>query len=202
MQMYSSPTSPFARKARVTALELGLDARITLINISLSPVNPHRELRVHNPLGKLPALITDAGETLYDSPVICEYLDTLAGGGRIFPASGPARWTALRRQALADGLTDATVLVRYETAVRPTSLQWREWIEGQFLKVRTALDALESEDLGGAFDIGTLSVACALGYLDFRFPDERWRETRPRLATWYAATSERPSLASTRPSQN
>lgn len=202
MQMYSSPTSPFARKARVTALELGLDARITLINISLSPVNPHRELRVHNPLGKLPALITDAGETLYDSPVICEYLDTLAGGGRIFPASGPARWTALRRQALADGLTDATVLVRYETAVRPTSLQWREWIEGQFLKVRTALDALESEDLGGAFDIGTLSVACALGYLDFRFPDERWRETRPRLATWCAAISERPSLASTRPSQN
>ena len=200
MQMYSSPTSPFARKARVTAHELGLDARITLINISLSPVNPHRELRAHNPLGKLPALITDAGETLYDSPVICEYLDTLAGGGRIFPASGPARWTALRRQALADGLTDATVLVRYETAARPTTLQWQEWIEGQFLKVRTALDALETEDLGGAFDIGAISVACALGYLDFRFPEERWRETRPRLAAWHAALSERPSLASTRPS--
>ncbi len=200
MQMYSSPSSPFARKARVTAHELGLDARITLINISLSPVNPHQELRAHNPLGKLPALITDTGETLYDSPVICEYLDALAGGGRIFPASGPARWTALRRQALADGLTDATVLVRYETAARPTTLQWQQWIEGQFLKVRTALDALETEDLGGAFDIGAISVACALGYLDFRFPEERWRETRPRLAAWHAALSERPSLASSRPS--
>lgn len=199
MKLYSSPTSPFVRKVRVTALELGLDARLTPINITLSPVNPHRELRGHNPLGKVPALVTDTGETLYDSAVICEYLDALAGGHRIFPAPGAARWTALRRQALADGLTDATVLVRYETVVRPTTLQWQKWIEGQFLKVRTALDELEKESLDGPFDIGAISIACALGYLDFRFPDEHWRQTRPRLAAWYAAVSGRPSLAGTQP---
>ena len=200
MQLYSSPASPFARKVRVSAHELGLDARLQLINITLSPVNPHAGLRTHNPLGKIPALVTDSGETLYDSPVICEYLDALAGGGRLIPTAAAARWTALRRQALADGLTDATVLVRYEQAVRPAALRWQDWIEGQFLKVRTALDALEQEDLEGPFDIGAVSLACALGYLDFRFAEERWRETRPRLAAWYDAVSQRPSLLATRPS--
>ncbi len=200
MQLYSSPASPFARKVRVSAHELGLDARLQLINITLSPVNPHAGLRTHNPLGKIPALVTDGGETLYDSPVICEYLDALAGGGRLIPTAAAARWTALRRQALADGLTDATVLVRYEQAVRPAALRWQDWIEGQFLKVRTALDALEQEDLEGPFDIGAVSLACALGYLDFRFAEERWREARPRLAAWYDAVSQRPSLLATRPS--
>ena len=200
MQLYSSPASPFARKVRVSAHELGLDARLQLINITLSPVNPHAGLRTHNPLGKIPALVTDSGETLYDSPVICEYLDALAGGGRLIPTAAAARWTALRRQALADGLTDATVLVRYEQAVRPAALRWQDWIEGQFLKVRTALDALEQEDLEGPFDIGAVSLACALGYLDFRFAEERWREARPRLAAWYDAVSQRPSLLATRPS--
>ena len=199
MQMYSSPSSPFARKARVTAHELGLDARITLINISLSPVNPHQELRAHNPLGKLPALITDTGETLYDSPVICEYLDALAGGGRVFPSAGPARWTALRRQGLADGITDAAVLVRYETVVRPEALRWPQWLDGQWLKIRTGLDALERESLGERLDIGSISVACALDYLELRFPEERWRERRPHLSAWLDALSERPSLAATRP---
>ena len=200
MQLYSSPASPFARKVRVSAHELGLDARLQLINITLSPVNPHAGLRTHNPLGKIPALVTDSGETLYDSPVICEYLDALAGGGRLIPTAAAARWTALRRQALADGLTDATVLVRYEQAVRPAALRWQDWIEGQFLKVRTALDALEQENLEGPFDIGAVSLACALGYLDVRFAEERWRETRPRLAAWYDAVSRRPSLVATRPS--
>lgn len=199
MQLYSNPVSPFARKVRITALELGLAGRIELVNITQSPVNPHRELRAHNPLGKIPALITDSGETLYDSPVICEYLEALAGGNRLFPAAGPARWTALRRQALADGMADAAVLVRYEQTARPATLQWQDWIEGQFLKIRTSLDALEKEDLDAPFDIGAISIACALGYLDLRFPQERWRETRPRVAAWLAASSERPSLEATRP---
>ncbi len=199
MQLYSNPVSPFARKVRVSALELELAGLIELINITQSPLNPHRELRAHNPLGKIPALITDSGETLYDSPVICEYLEALAGGHRLFPAPGPARWTALRRQGLADGMADAAVLIRYEQTARPATLRWQDWIEGQFLKIRTALDALEKENLDGPVDIGAISVACALGYLDLRFPDERWRESRPRLGAWLAALSERPSLAATRP---
>lgn len=198
MKLYSNPNSPFARKVRVSALELGLADRLQLLEITLSPVSPHTELREHNPLGKIPALITDAGETLYDSPVICEYLDALAGGGRLWPAA-PARWQALRRQALADGICDAAVLVRYESVARPESLRWAQWLDGQWLKIHTALDALEAESLHGPFDIGAVSVACALGYLDLRFPEQRWREGRSRLTAWFAAVSDRPSLASTRP---
>ncbi len=200
MKLYFSPASPFARKVRVSALELGLAERIELLQISLSPVSPHTDLRQHNPLGKIPALITDEGAALYDSPVICEYLDALAGGARLWPAAGPARWRALTRQALADGITDAAVLVRYEQAVRPEPLRWAQWIEGQWLKIRTALEALERDSLEGVFDIGTISVACALGYLDFRFAEEGWRARLPRLAAWYALISERASLAATRPS--
>ena len=199
MKLYFSPASPYARKVRVSALELGLAERIELLPVTLSPVSPNAQLREHNPLGKIPALLTDSGEALYDSPVICEYLDALAGGGRLWPAGGPARWRALRRQALADGITDAAVLVRYEQTVRPEALRWNEWIEGQRLKIRTALAVLESESLEGPLDIGAISIACALGYLDLRFPEERWRDHQPHLANWFAALAQRPSLASTAP---
>jgi glutathione S-transferase len=199
MRLYFNPASPYVRKVRVTAHELGLDGRIELIGITLTPVNPHDGLRSNNPLGKIPALITDEGATLYDSPVICEYLEALAGGHRIFPAAGALRWTALRRQALADGIMDAAVLTRYEQAVRPQELRWQDWVDGQLLKIRTALDALERENLEGAFDIGAISIACALGYLDLRFASEGWRTTRPRLAAWLAAIGARPSLAATVP---
>lgn len=199
MQLYSSTASPFGRKVTVSAHELGLAGRIQIRNIRLSPGRPHAELRTHNPLSKVPALITDDGEALYDSAVICEYLDSLAGGNRLFPAPGPARWTALRRQALGDGLAEAAALVRYEQIARPTTLRWQEWIESQFLRIRAGLDALEKESLDGPFDIGAISLACALGYLDLRFPGERWRETHPQLAAWLATVSGRPSLAATRP---
>lgn len=199
MKLYFNPASPYVRKARVTAHELGLSDKIELISISLTPVSPHDGLRSSNPLGKIPALVLDDGTTLYDSPVVCEYLDALAGGNRIFPAAGAARWTALRRQALADGIMDAAVLTRYEDAVRPKELRWQEWVDGQFLKIRTTLDALERENLEGVFDIGTISIACALGYLDLRFASEGWRTSRPRLAAWAAAIGKRPSLAATAP---
>jgi glutathione S-transferase len=197
MKLYFSPASPFVRKVRVTAHELALSEKIELISITLTPVSPHEELRSNNPLGKIPALLTDDGATLYDSPVICEYLDTLAGGNRIFPAAGTARWTALRRQALADGIMDAAVLTRYEEAVRPKELRWQNWVDGQLLKIRTALDVLERESLQGTFDIGTISIACALSYLDLRFASEGWRTSRPRLTDWAAAIAKRPSLAAT-----
>ena len=199
MKLYLNPASPFARKVRISALELALTERIELIEVSLSPVQPHHGLRSHNPLGKIPALVTEADEALYDSPVICEYLDALAGGDRLWPAAGAARWRALRRQALADGLAEAAILMRYELVIRPEELRWSEWLDGQRLKVRTALDALEAEPLDGPFDIGAISIVCALEYLEFRFPEERWREGRPQLAAWHERLRRRPSVASTRP---
>jgi len=199
MKLYFNPASPYVRKVRVTAHELGLAGKIELISISLTPVSRHDGLRHSNPIGKIPALILDDGSALYDSPVICEYLDALAGGNRIFPAAGAARWTALRRQALAHGIMDATVLTRYEQAIRPEELRWQGWTDAQFLKIRTTLDALEHEALEGTFDIGTISIACALGYLDLRFANENWRKSRPRLTAWATAIGERPSLAATAP---
>jgi glutathione S-transferase len=199
MKLYFNPASPYVRKVRVTAYEVGLSERIELIGISLTPVAPHEALRSSNPIGKIPTLITDDGTAFYDSPVICEYLDSLVGGNRIFPAAGAARWTALRRQALADGIMDAAVLTRYEEAARPKELRWQDWIDGQFLKIRTILDALEREDLGDTLDIGTISIACALGYLDLRFANEQWRGSRPRLAAWLTVISRRPALAATAP---
>jgi glutathione S-transferase len=199
MKLYFNPASPYVRKVCVTAHELGHSGKIEYNSITLSPVSPHDGVRASNPIGKIPTLILDDGTALYDSPVICEYLDTLTGGNRIFPAAGAARWTALRRQAIADGIMDAAVLTRYEDTVRPKELRWQHWVDGQMLKIRTALDVLERENLEGAFDIGAISIACALGYLDYRYASEGWRTGRPRLGAWAAAIGKRPSLAATLP---
>jgi glutathione S-transferase len=199
VQLYFNPASPYVRKVCVAAHELGLSDRIEQTSITLSPVSPHEGVRASNPIGKIPTLVLDDGTALYDSPVICEYLDGLAGGNRIFPAAGPARWTALRRQSIGDGIMDAAVLTRYEDTVRPKELRWQNWVDGQLLKIRTALDVLEQENLADAFDIGAISIACALGYLDFRYASEAWRSSRPRLAAWAAAIGKRPSLATTAP---
>jgi glutathione S-transferase len=200
MKLWLNPASPFARKVRVVARECGLEGRIEEISIMVSPVKPHPDLAKANPLVKIPALSTEEG-TLYDSAVICEYLDSLHGKTPLFPRAGADRWRALRLQALADGILEAAVLMRYENAVRPEALQWGEWKAGQFIKVRGGLDALEQECAGWAarFGIGELTAACVLGYLDFRFPDEAWRKTRPVLEKWYAGVSQRPSMKATVP---
>jgi glutathione S-transferase len=199
MKLYFSPLSPYVRKVRVLAHEVGLAGRIEPETAVMSPVNPSPKLNVSNPLGKLPALVTDDGVALFDSRVICEYVDSLHGGARMFPPQGQARWTALRRQAAADGILDAAVGVRYETNLRPADKRWTEWIDGQMGKVRRTLDALESETFDRDLDIGTISIACALGYLDFRYPDEQWRAARPRLAAWYEKFSARESMRTTVP---
>jgi len=154
-----------------------------------------------NPLVKIPTLLLDDGTSLFDSPVICEYLDQLSGAPRLFPAPGPARWSALRRQALADGLMDAAILQRYEQTLRPEALRWPDWIAGQAAKVTGALDAMEAEaaGYGAAFDIGHVACACALGYLDFRYDQLHWRNGRPALDAWFAAISRRPSMVATMP---
>ncbi len=201
MKLWYSPASPFARKVRAAALELGLGGRIELAETTVVPSKPNEALARENPLIKIPALRIDDGTVLYDSRVICEYLDALAGGGRLFPAPGAARWQALRRQALGDGIMDAGILRRYELAQRPEALRWPDWLAGQLAKVNHGLDAAEREAVGWgeAFDIGHITLACALGWIDFRFPDSGWRAARAQLGAWFARVSQRPSLAQTAP---
>ncbi len=200
MKLFFNPASPYVRKSIVVAMENGIRDRIDIAPVLLTPVNPSDALNADNPLGKIPALVTDVGSVLYDSRVICEYLDTL-GEGKMFPASGPARWNALRLQALADGICDAAILARYETFVRPQALQWADWVAAQKGKFMRAVSALEAEagTLDDRIDIGTVSVAIALGYLDFRYADDNWRAAAPVLAGWHQKFYQLDSLQQTLP---
>jgi len=198
MQLHHNSISPYVRKVMVLAGETGLAARIEPVNRMMTPVSPDAALCADNPLGKIPCLITDDGMALFDSRVICEYLDSLHDGPKMVPAAGVARWTALRRQALGDGILDAAVNARYETFLRPQERRWDSWVDGQKEKVGRSLDALEAEDLEEV-DIGTITIGCALGYLDFRYADDDWRRGRPRLAAWYEGFARRPAMAVTAP---
>jgi glutathione S-transferase len=184
----------------MAAIEAGLDARIEMVNVALTPVTANAEVDRHNPIGKIPALSVK-GMDLFDSAVIAEYLDHQHKGRKLFPRKGRSRWVALRQQAMADGLLDAALLVRYEAALRPADKRWAAWSEGQMKKINGVLDQLEAEAkaLKGKLTIGTLSVACALGYLDFRFGDLDWRGHRPKLDRWFAQTSKLPSIKATMP---
>jgi glutathione S-transferase len=201
MKLYINKASPFARKARILAHEAGIADRIEEIDIVVSPVKANEVLARENPLTKIPALVTDQGETFYDSPVICEYLDTLHKKRKFFPEPGPRRFAAMRQQALTDGMLDAAVLCRYEMAVRPEALRWNDWIEGQKRKVFGGLHVLEAEvdSWGDEFGIAQIGVACVLGYLDFRFADWGWRAGHPKLAAWFERIGRRPSVAATMP---
>lgn len=201
MKLRYSPASPYVRKCLVLAHEAGLAGRVELVPTVTA--DPASGLAHDNPLGKIPALATDDGQILFDSPVICEYLDSLKGGGTFLPPAGPARWTTLRRQALADGILDASLLRRYES-LRPADEQSPGWHDKQKSVVARALDALEAEaerlgDPAGPTDIGRIAIACALGYLDFRFAADAWREGRPKLSRWYEGFARRPSMAATVP---
>jgi len=200
MKLRYSLTSPYVRKVMVAAYETGVEPRIERIPTAVAPTKPSGEIAAENPLAKVPSMVTEDGQVLFDSPVICEYIDSCHGGAKLFPAEGPARWTALRQQALADGMLDAGLLRRYELT-RPAGTQWAEWDAGQARKVTQALDALEAEaaTLSGPVTIGQIAIACALGYLDFRFDADKWRQGRPRLAAWYDAFAKRPSMTQTVP---
>jgi glutathione S-transferase len=198
MKLRHSPASPFVRKAMVLAHELGLAGRIEIVPTSVSPTAGNDTLAADNPLMKVPSLMAEDGTVLYDSPVICEYLDDLAGGNRFFPAAGAARWRALRQQALADGILEALILTRYES-LRPEEKRWSGWTEGQIRKAHQGLAALEREDLSGPPTIGQIAAGCVLGYLDFRFPEDGWRARHPRLAAWYEEFAERASMQATQP---
>ena len=156
------------------------------------------DLLAENPLSKIPTLVTDDGVALFDSPVICEYLDSLGDALPMFPEHGAARWRALKLQAMGDGIMDASVPRRGELA-KPKEAGRDALIARWRAAVERTLDALEAEVPHKAVDIGSISVACALGYLDFRFPQDPWRGTRPKLAAWFAAFSEEPAVAATVP---
>ncbi|MDM7947920.1 MAG: glutathione S-transferase [Oceanibaculum nanhaiense] len=203
MKLRYSTTSPYVRKVMVLAIEAGIDGKIEKDKTAASPIERNESLYADNPIGKVPALTTDDGMTLFDSPVICEYLDAEHAGGTFYPAKGKARWVALRQHAIADGLLDAALLARYEGFMRPQELRWDAWLAGQKGKVASALDMLEKEaaDLDGPITIGQIAVGCALGYMDFRFADDNWRGSRPKLAKWYEGFAARPSMQATVPPQ-
>ena len=203
MRLHYSYASPYVRKVMAVAIETGQREQLELTARKVSPVAPVAAVNQDNPLGKVPCLVTDDGVALFDSRVICEYLDSLHGGRKMFPAAGAARWTALRRQAEGDGILDAGVLTRYETFLRPEARRWPDWVQGQKAKIGRALDALEGEaaSFGDTVDIGTITIGCALGYLDFRYAADDWRAGRPRLAGWFENFGKRPSMATTVPKE-
>ena len=197
MELRFALLSPYARKVRVVVHEVGLADRIkmTVVNVRDKP----EDIVPWNPLGKIPALSLDDGGVLYDSPVICEYLDAEFGGRRLLPASGDARWRILTRVALVDGALDAAILARNER-LRSAERQSREWIDWQLGKMFRALDALEAEaPRFGELDLGLVGVGCAMGYLPLRVPEANDPARWPRLNAWYAQAVTRPSFAKTVP---
>jgi len=201
MKLYYGKLSPFVRKVMVLAHEKNLVSKLELTPAAITPTEPDRNLMLVNPLGKIPTLVLDDGSVLIDSPVVCEYLDTLGDGPRFVPAGGPARFRALSLNALGDGVLQAGMNVRVE-GLRPAGTQWEQWIAAQQLKVDNALDALNAGAFGPsaeAITLGEIAVGCALGWLDFRMPQFDWRSRRPSLAAWYAKFSARPSMQATAP---
>lgn len=199
MQLIHSPTSPFARKCRMVLRLRGLAGRVT--ERAENPLADPPDLRAANPLGKVPALIREDGPALFDSPVICEFLDSLGDpAGSLFPAAGEARWQALRIQALADGLCDAAVAVVFEGR-RPEPQRSPEWTARWRQALVQGLDRLEAEiaDLPPTPTIAQPAVAAALGYLDFRLPDLAWRQGRDRLGAWLGDIAATAAWQETRP---
>jgi len=193
MKLHYSPTSPFVRKIVVALAELGLDGQVERVRANV--LKREEREKLPNPLGKVPCLETDDGMLLYDSPVIVEYLDSLKGGGKLIPASGKPRWDALRRQAIGDGMLENIVLCYIETLRKPER-QSAGWIAHNKGGSERAIEALEAEAdrLGGAADIGKITVAVALDFFDLHFPDAGWRANSPELAAWFEAFKQRPSM--------
>lgn len=193
MKLRYSPTSPYVRKVVATAIETGLESKIERIPTDVWDAGT--DIAEDNPLGKIPALITDSGQILYDSPVICEYLDSLHDGANLFPSAGGARWTALRRQALADGMVENIVHCFIESMRKPER-QSQGWIAHNRAAVERTLAALEGEAdaLGEAVTVGHLAIAVALEMVDMHFGDMDWRGGHPGLAAWFAGFARRPSI--------
>jgi glutathione S-transferase len=199
MQLLDSPASPFCRKVRVLLHETGLIGEVDIVGVANAPLAPDAQNKAKNPLGKIPTLVRADGPAIYDSRVICRFLDAKAGAN-LYPER--SLWETLTLEATADGIMDAAVLMVYETRVRPEEMRSADWVEAQWGKVARALDAIEGRwisHLRGPLDMAQIAVGCALGYLDFRHDARNWRAGRPSLAAWYDGFSSRPSMEATVP---
>lgn len=201
MKLFYTPTSPFARKVRVAAHELALHDRVQYTLLRPDPMSADPVLSAVNPLNKIPAMVLESGEALYDSPVICEFLDTLSEARPMTPRSGPERFRVLRTQALCDGILDAGILVFYERTKRPSELHWQPWLRGQVEKASQGLDELERRvgEFGSEVDLAQICAGITLGWLEFRDAVGDIRAGRPRLFEWYESFARRPSMVDTAP---
>jgi glutathione S-transferase len=196
MKLTFTQASPFARKVRIAAIELGLIDRIEFVPTAVAPGTPNDEYSRIHPLKKLPALILDNGEVIVDSYVIVEYLDELAGGGKLIPASGPARWRVKSDHSLSQGMLDSMLLCRYENMVRPDGLRWKAWSDDHWNRAWKGMARFEAqtEALSRPLDISQIALTCVLGYADFRFADCGWRKAYPKLDAFHQKMLERPSV--------
>ncbi len=197
MKLFSSPTSPYARKARVLIIELGLEQAVEIANVAT--MEDPDDLHAANPLGKVPALIVNNEVALYDSPVICEYLNA-KNANKFMAADGDARWDCLRREALGDGVIDASFLRTMER-LKPAEQQSLLWLERWANAIARGVAEIEKDisGRGDRFDLGDVTAACALGYLDLRHSDLEWRNGHDALAAWFETVSARPSIQTTVP---
>ena len=197
-----SAASPYARKVRISAIELGLMDKIELVPTTVTPTTMNEDYSSHvNPLRKLPALILDNGSTIVDSYVIVEYLDDLAGGGKLIPASGPKRWQVKTEHAILQGMLEAMLLCRYEKLLRPEHLCWQAWYDDQFKRAWDGLARYEAHPdvMTRPLDLVQIGIVCVLGYLDFRFPDCGWRKSFPKLDAFHEKMMQRESVRTTVP---
>ena len=200
LRLYTSPTTPFGRKAMVLILEAGLADQVEIAQATGSPLDSSKMPLSQNPLGKIPALERGDGPAIYDSRVICRYLDDRAGAGLYPPA--PRLWETLTLEATADGIIEAAILMLYEDRLRPEEKRFDGWVEGQWAKIARALDTLEGRwmsHLNGPLDMGQIAIGVALSYLDFRLGARGWRQGRSELARWHEAFAARESMAATVP---
>lgn len=202
MKLYYNAASPFSRKVRVFIREAGLEQRVDEIVTAVSRTKVNAAFSDINPLVKIPALVTDDGLPLFDSPVICEYLDHLHDGARLFAPPSELRWRQLRLQAICDEIQDSGNFYRFETVDRPEPLHRKDWASSLLRKMHGGLDLLERDVdiLARGVTIASISAACTLAWLDFRYSHDDWRRGRPRLAGWFADFAGRASMQATPPS--
>lgn len=199
MKIISAKPSPFGRKVKVTLIETGLIDHAELVEVATTPMQTDPQVAAANPVGKIPALIRDEGPAIYDSRVICRYLDAQAGTG-LYPEA--RLWETLTLEATADAIMDAAILMVYEHRFRPENMVFDQWLDAQWSKIARSVRDLNERwmsHLNGPMDMGHIAIGCALGYLDFRHSERGWRKGNDALDDWFAVFSERDAMKATAP---